>query len=63
MAAPHVTGAVALCFEASSRPMSCFDIRSIIINNTDSSLNKNSIRYGAGYLNILKAVHAATEKF
>ena len=60
MAAPHVTGTVALCLEASSRPLSCHEIRKLILGNTENVSNnvKYPIRYGHGYLDIAKAIRS-----
>ncbi len=56
-AAPHVTGAVALCFEAVGNRLSAYEIRSLVLDScdpvTDSELQS---RLGRGYLNIARLV-------
>jgi subtilisin family serine protease len=64
MAAPHVTGAVALCLEGGwrclRRPLWSHEIRELILDNTDpvAAGMQNPLRYGRGYLNIAKVVEA-----
>jgi hypothetical protein len=57
MATPHVTGAVALCFEAAGNRLSAQEIRSVVLDScdpvTDSELQS---RLGRGYLNIARLV-------
>ena len=62
MAAPQVAGAVALCLQGSPRPLNCYEIRKLILNNTDLPVNlkQHPLRYGAGYLNVRKVVRAVS---
>lgn len=60
MAAPEVTGAVALCLQGARRPLWSHEIRELILSNTDpvAAHVKNPLRYGHGYLNVAKVVAA-----
>ena len=52
-AAPHVTGAAALCFEAADGRLSAVQLRSLILGNCDPVLGSDpDSRLGHGYLNI-----------
>lgn len=60
MAAPHVTGTVALMFAAAGRPISVDEVRRILFSNTDPPPDdSNRLRIGNGYLNTVAAVQAA----
>jgi subtilisin family serine protease len=62
MAAPHVTGAVALCLQAARRPLWSHEIRSLILDTAepaDAPVGE-ALRYGHGYLDIDKAVQAVS---
>lgn len=61
MAAPHVTGTVALCFQAAGRLLSARETRDIILSHVDPVIDprRNRHRYGWGFLNITGAVEAA----
>ena len=58
MAAPHVTGTVALCLQGAPRSLWAYEIRELILNNVSAiTLNRlHGLRYGRGYLNIAKTV-------
>lgn len=58
MAAPHVTGTVALCMQAAGRRLWSHEIRSIVLGSTDP-VALLSPRSGRGYLNAPRAVAAA----
>jgi subtilisin family serine protease/outer membrane protein OmpA-like peptidoglycan-associated protein len=56
-ATPHVTGAVALCFEAAGSQLSAQEIRSLVLGSCDPPLDADSEdRLGRGYLNIPRLV-------
>jgi subtilisin family serine protease len=62
MAAPHVSGAVALMMQAAGRPLSITEIRRVLIGTADPVSGKrgrSSTRLGYGYLNTVAAVEAA----
>jgi subtilisin family serine protease len=50
-ATPHVTGAVALCFEAAAR-LSAHAIRSLVLDSCDPAPDSDRYSFGRGYLNI-----------
>jgi subtilisin family serine protease len=60
-AAPHVTGAVALCLQAAPRPLTSAEIRALVLDSAEpaSSNGSSPSRFGRGYLNIGKAFEAA----
>ena len=52
-AAPHVTGAVALCFEAAGRVSAPPQIRSLVLGSCDPPAGADpGLRLGGGYLNL-----------
>ena len=52
-AAPHVTGAAALCFEAAGLGLSAGRLRALILDSCDPAPDADpDCRYGRGYLNI-----------
>jgi hypothetical protein len=52
-ATPHVTGAVALCFEAAGRRLGAREIRSLVLGSCDPAPDGDpQCRLGRGYLNI-----------
>ena len=60
MAAPHVTGTVALCLAASRRPLKATEVRRLLLDTLD--LPRSDLpaeRRGRGYLNTGRAVAAA----
>ena len=62
MAAPWVSGTVALMFQAAGRPLSIHEIRRALIGSTDphpGPKGLSSTRLGYGYLNVDGAVAAA----
>ena len=53
MATPHVTGAVALCFEAAGHRLGAQQIRSLVLGSCDPAPGPDGrYRFGHGYLNI-----------
>ena len=57
MAAPHVTGAVALCLEAAGNALSARQIRSLVLGSCDPALDADApYRVGRGYLNIPRLI-------
>ena len=60
MAAPHVTGAVALCLQGTRRPLWSHEIREIVLSSVEPLTThvRNSRRYGHGYLDVAKLVAA-----
>lgn len=61
MAAPHVTGAIALLYAAAPRPLSIDEVRAILIGSVDPVPATARHRLGAGYLNTSRAVEAAAK--
>lgn len=62
MAAPWVSGTVALMFQAAGRPLTIHEVRSLLIGTADphpGPSGRSSTRLGYGYLNITAAVEAA----
>ncbi len=62
MAAPWVSGTVALMFQAAGRPLTIHEIRRILIGTVDPApgpKGRSSTRLGYGYLNVAAAVEAA----
>jgi hypothetical protein len=62
MAAPHVTGAVALCLEAARRPLASNEIRALLQRSLAPvpSGTPESPRLGGGYLDVGRLVAATT---
>jgi phosphatidylserine/phosphatidylglycerophosphate/cardiolipin synthase-like enzyme/subtilisin family serine protease len=60
-AAPHVTGCVALMFEAAGRPLHIEETHNLLLANCEhvTETKENLYRLGRGYLNIEKTVEAA----
>jgi hypothetical protein len=62
MAAPHVSGTVALMMAAAGRPLSIHEIRRVLIGSVDphpGPAGSTSTQLGYGYLNTVAAVAAA----
>lgn len=61
MAAPHVTGCVALMFEATRRPLSIEETRRLLLSSTDPVTDPDFDlrRIGSGYLNVERAAEMA----
>ncbi len=60
MAAPWVSGALALMVQAAGRPLSVTEARGLLIASVDSLHNKaDAKKLGYGYLNVAAAVEAA----
>ncbi len=55
-AAPHVTGAVALCFQAAGGRLRADQIRSLVLGSCDPVPGSDPYRFGRGYLNIPRLV-------
>jgi subtilisin family serine protease len=55
-AAPHVAGAVALCFEAAGNRLSAHAIRSLVLGSCDPVTDSDPNRLGCGYLNVPRLV-------
>lgn len=59
MAAPHVTGAVACVYEAAERPLTIDELRAAVLGSADAVRpDKPRARVGAGYLDVVSAIHA-----
>ena len=64
MAAPHVTGAVALCLQAGGQRLDAQRIRALVLGTTDPNTRTDSgFRLGRGYLNIPELVVAVQRAF
>lgn len=65
MAAPHVTGTVALMFAAADRPLFIEETRRLLLAHTDpvseDASSTERLRLGSGYLNTAAAVAAAEQ--
>ncbi|MCP4470116.1 MAG: S8 family peptidase [Gammaproteobacteria bacterium] len=65
MAAPHVTGAVALCMEGASTPLTSHEIRRLVLDTAQRSATgaHYSTQLGHGYLDVRKLIDATLSKF
>jgi hypothetical protein len=61
MAAPHVTGTIALMFEAASRPLRIEETHNLLLGSTRKVSPEHAGRAGSGYLDIEAAVQCARE--
>jgi subtilisin family serine protease len=63
MAAPHVTGTIALMFEAARRPLEISETRRLLLSSTHGVTAPEEVaaRLGSGYLDIKAAVEAARQ--
>jgi subtilisin family serine protease len=60
-AAPHVTGAVALCLQGAPRPLSSAEIRTLLLDSAEPvGSNGFGSRFGNGYLDISRVVAAVS---
>lgn len=63
MAAPHVTGAIALMFEAAGRPLAIDETRRLLLGSSElipaDADAQDYLRTGSGFLDITAAVEAA----
>lgn len=59
MAAPHVTGTIALMYAAAPRPLTIDEVRALLTASVDPVPEAQRHRLGAGYLNTVRAVEAA----
>lgn len=64
MAAPHVTGTVALMFEAANKALSIEQVRNNLFSTTDDVVKNHQDRYrlGFGYLNVESAVEKCRDQ-
>jgi hypothetical protein len=64
MAAPFVTGTVAIMMQAAGRPLSIAEVRRLLIGTADPPpglSGRSSVSLGYGYLNTVAAVEAARQ--
>lgn len=67
MAAPHVTGAIALCLEAARHAATIDDLRELVLRSTSSAMERtdpaDAPRFGCGRLDVARLVSEVTTRW